>query len=62
MTKMKTTRRSLLVAGAAALAMPAVLSTPAFAVTPAEIKAKGKIVVGIQGDNPLGSAIRGLSP
>jgi len=52
MTKMKTTRRSLLVAGAAALAMPAVLSTPAFAVTPAEIKAKGKIVVGIQGDNP----------
>src|SRR6478752_4922158 len=52
MTKMKSTRRSLLIAGAAALALPAVLGTPALAITPAEIKAKGKLVVGIQGDNP----------
>ena len=48
----KTTRRSILAAGAAALALPALLGSPAQAITPAEIKAKGKIVVGIQGDNP----------
>jgi polar amino acid transport system substrate-binding protein len=52
MMKSKTTRRSLLIAGTVALAMPALLGSPAQAVTPAEIKAKGKIVVGIQGDNP----------
>jgi polar amino acid transport system substrate-binding protein len=45
-------RRHLLVGGAAALAAPSLLLRPALAVTPAEIKAKGKIVVGIQGDNP----------
>ena len=48
----KTTRRSILAAGAAALALPALLGSQAQAITPAEIKAKGKIVVGIQGDNP----------
>ena len=52
MIRMKSTRRSLLIAGAAALALPAVIGSPALAITPAEIKAKGKIVVGIQGDNP----------
>lgn len=45
-------RRSLLVAGAATLAMPALLTRPASAVTPDEIKKRGKIIVGIQGDNP----------
>jgi polar amino acid transport system substrate-binding protein len=44
-------RRSLMV-GAAALAAPAILARPAFAVTPSDIKAKGKIAIGIQGDNP----------
>ena len=44
-------RRGLML-GAAALAAPAVLAGPAFAVTPAEIKAKGKLLIGIQGDNP----------
>ena len=45
-------RRRILAAGAAVIAMPAVFTRSAFAVTPAEIKAKGKVVVGIQGDNP----------
>src|SRR5712692_5666590 len=45
-------RRQVLAAGVALLAMPAVAARPALAVTPAEIKSKGKIVVGIQGDNP----------
>ncbi|WP_432211956.1 transporter substrate-binding domain-containing protein [Bosea vestrisii] len=45
-------RRHLLLGGALALAAPALLSQSAFAITPAEIKAKGKLVVGIQGDNP----------
>ena len=43
-------RRALL--GAAAIVAAASLSQPAAAITPAEIKAKGKLVVGIQGDNP----------
>jgi polar amino acid transport system substrate-binding protein len=38
---------------AALLAAPAVLkSTSAFAVTPDEIKKRGKVIIGIQGDNP----------
>jgi polar amino acid transport system substrate-binding protein len=45
-------RRHLLLAGAATLAAPSLILRPALAVTPAEIKSKGKIVVGIQGDNP----------
>jgi polar amino acid transport system substrate-binding protein len=45
-------RRDILLAGAALLAAPAVLTRPAFAITPAEIKSKGKVVIGIQGDNP----------
>ena len=39
-------RRQLLTGAAAALAMPAVFIRAAFAVTPAEIKTKGKVVVG----------------
>lgn len=49
---MNTTRRLLLAAGAAVLALPALMGAPAQAITPAEIKARGKIIVGIQGDNP----------
>src|SRR5216684_622850 len=45
-------RRQVLAAGVALLAMPAVAARPALAVTPAEIKARGKLIVGIQGDNP----------
>lgn len=48
----KLNRRHVLLAGAAALAVPATLSTPAFAITPDDIKKRGKIIVGIQGDNP----------
>jgi polar amino acid transport system substrate-binding protein len=45
-------RRSVLFAGAALLAAPALTTRPAMAITPAEIKSKGKVVIGIQGDNP----------
>ena len=52
MSIFKPTRRSLLVTGAVGLAMPAVLTRAAFAATPDEIKKRGKVIVGIQGDNP----------
>src|SRR6266436_4626530 len=45
-------RRDILLAGAVLLAAPAVMTRPAFAITPTEIKSKGKVVIGIQGDNP----------
>ncbi len=48
----KLDRRQILLTGAAALATPAFLMTPAFAITPDEIKKRGKINIGIQGDNP----------
>jgi polar amino acid transport system substrate-binding protein len=48
----KLNRRNVLLAGAALLAAPAILTRPAFAVTPDELKKKGKVVIGIQGDNP----------
>lgn len=51
MFKFELKRRNALT-GAAALLAAVVFSQPAAAITPAEIKAKGKIVVGIQGDNP----------
>ncbi len=44
--------RRMALLGAAALVTVAGLAGPAAAVTPEEIKAKGKLVVGIQGDNP----------
>ena len=45
-------RRGVLAGGAAILAAPMVLSRSAFAITPDDIKKRGKIIVGIQGDNP----------
>jgi polar amino acid transport system substrate-binding protein len=49
---LKLHRRHLLMGGAILLAAPAFVTKPALAITPAEIKAKGKLVIGIQGDNP----------
>jgi polar amino acid transport system substrate-binding protein len=51
-TSSKPDRRSLLLAGAALLAAPALMTKPAWAITPDEIKKRGKVVIGIQGDNP----------
>ena len=51
-SKLNLDRRQLLLTGAAAVMAPAVLVTPAFAITPDEIKKRGKIIIGIQGDNP----------
>jgi polar amino acid transport system substrate-binding protein len=45
-------RRDILLAGVVLLAAPAVMTRPALAITPAELKSKGKVVIGIQGDNP----------
>jgi polar amino acid transport system substrate-binding protein len=45
------TRRNAML-GAAALVTAVTLAQPAAAITPEEIKAKGKLIVGIQGDNP----------
>jgi polar amino acid transport system substrate-binding protein len=45
-------RRRVLALGAAAIASPFVLTRAAHAVTPSEIKARGKVLIGIQGDNP----------
>jgi polar amino acid transport system substrate-binding protein len=49
---MQVNRRQVLVGLGATIAAPMVLSRTAFAVTPDEIKKRGKIIVGIQGDNP----------
>lgn len=49
---MKLHRRDVLLASIALLVATAFISQSAVALTPAEIKAKGKLVVGIQGDNP----------
>lgn len=51
MFELKVKRRHALF-GAAALVAAFSMAQPVAAVTPAEIKAKGKLVVGIQGDNP----------
>ncbi|MBY5871870.1 transporter substrate-binding domain-containing protein [Rhizobium ruizarguesonis] len=51
MFKSLLTRRSAML-GAAALVAAVTLAQPAAAITPDEIKARGKIIVGIQGDNP----------
>jgi polar amino acid transport system substrate-binding protein len=50
--KLNLDRRQLLLTGAAAVVTPAVLITSAFAITPDEIKKRGKVIIGIQGDNP----------
>ncbi|MBB4236903.1 transporter substrate-binding domain-containing protein [Rhizobium esperanzae] len=51
MFKSMLTRRNAML-GAAAVVAAVTLAQPAAAVTPDEIKARGKIIVGIQGDNP----------
>ncbi|MGR4841212.1 transporter substrate-binding domain-containing protein [Rhizobium sp. LARHSG275] len=51
MFKSLLTRRNAML-GAAALVAAVILAQPAAAITPDEIKARGKIIVGIQGDNP----------
>ena len=51
-SKLNLDRRQLLLTGAAAVMAPAVLVTSASAITPDEIKKRGKIIIGIQGDNP----------
>jgi polar amino acid transport system substrate-binding protein len=48
----KPSRRQVLLTGAALLAAPMIMTQSAFAVTPDEIKKRGKVVIGIQGDNP----------
>ena len=45
-------RRRVLLTAVALAAVPLLSARQAAAVTPTEIKAKGKLVVGIQGDNP----------
>ena len=45
-------RRGVLAAAGAAIAMPALMTSPAFAITPDEIKKRGRVIIGIQGDNP----------
>ena len=52
MIRFTPTRRLVLAAVVAALTLPALATRPASAITTEEIKARGKIVVGIQGDNP----------
>ena len=51
-SKLNLDRRQLLLTGAAAVMAPAVLVTSASAITPDEIKKRGKVIIGIQGDNP----------
>ena len=47
-----TSRRTLLLGAATALATPALLTRSAYAIMPDEIKKRGKVIIGIQGDNP----------
>ena len=51
-TRIGLNRRQLIATGAATLAMPMLITRPALAVTPAEIRSRGKVIIGIQGDNP----------
>jgi polar amino acid transport system substrate-binding protein len=51
MFKSMLTRRNAML-GAAAVVAAVTLAQPANATTPEEIKARGKLIVGIQGDNP----------
>ncbi|CAH1693877.1 Amino acid ABC transporter substrate-binding protein, PAAT family [Hyphomicrobiales bacterium] len=52
MKKYSLNRRDVLLGGALALAAPALITQPAWAITTEEIKKRGKLIVGIQGDNP----------
>lgn len=51
-TKTTLHRRHLLAGAGAALALPALLTGRAAAITPDEIKKRGRVIIGIQGDNP----------
>ena len=48
----KPSRRSFLTGSAVLMAAPLILGRSALAITPDEVKKRGKIIVGIQGDNP----------
>ena len=50
-TSMKFSRRTLMALAAAAVALPFVAPADAFAGTVEEARARGKVVIGIQGDN-----------
>lgn len=52
MQRQTTTRRTLLAGAGATLALPALMTGRALAITPEEIKKRGRVVIGIQGDNP----------
>jgi polar amino acid transport system substrate-binding protein len=45
-------RRGFIATAGAALAMPTLMTAKAFAITPDEIKKRGRVIIGIQGDNP----------
>jgi polar amino acid transport system substrate-binding protein len=45
-------RRVLLASAGAAIAMPTLMTTRALAITPEDIKKRGRVMIGIQGDNP----------
>jgi polar amino acid transport system substrate-binding protein len=52
MTRHTPSRRGLIAGAGAALALPALMTGRAFAITPDEIKKRGRVIIGIQGDNP----------
>lgn len=52
MTKFQPTRRGLLAAGAVGLAFPTIMTRRASAGTIDDIRKRGKVIIGIQGDNP----------
>jgi polar amino acid transport system substrate-binding protein len=49
--RMKFNRRQIVIGGFA-LTAPGLFTMPALAITPDEIKKRGKVIIGIQGDNP----------
>ena len=50
--RQSSTVAEVLVGGATLIAAPMILNRSALAITPDEMKKRGKIIVGIQGDNP----------
>ena len=52
MQRPTTSRRALIAGAGAALALPALMTGRALAITPDEIKKRGRVIIGIQGDNP----------
>ena len=45
-------RRTLIAGAGAALALPGLMTGRALAITPDQIKKRGRVIIGIQGDNP----------